>query len=470
LPWKAFTSFDSVYPGCSRYQLRLQHVIFHPGLKSQQKYLKGNGLVAQQFFPLAASQQNLLRLLLVRMIVFACQLVALLYAYLVLSLTLNYLYILSTMVIFVLINFAVFLRLQKPWPISDPEFLGHLLLDIVGLSILLYLTGGASNPFVSYYLVPITIAAAILPWSYTWALAALCLLCYTFLLFFYMPLPALMAMDMSADSMLPGLHVMGMWFNFLVSAGLITYFVVKMAATLREQQNTLTQYREDNLRDEQILAVATQAAGTAHELGTPLNTMAVLVKEMADEQVGNPELSKQLGIIDQQIKRCKSSLKELVNQADFREAGKAKTLALQDFINLLINQWQLIRPEIKLTLNMPKVETSPVISADATLQQAIINILNNAADASPQGIEVSVEWNENNWLLKVRDFGEGIAEGFTEQLGSGIITTKEDGLGVGLVLSQASINRLKGTVKLYTHREQGAVTEVCLPLPGAVHE
>lgn len=421
--------------------------------------------MAQQFFPLAASQQNLRRLLIVRIIVFACQLVALLYAYRFLSMELNYLLILTTMVIFILINFAVFLRLNKPWPITDPEFLGHLLLDIVGLSILLYLSGGASNPFVSYYLVPITIAAAILPWSYTWALAALCLLCYSFLLFFYMPLPALMAMEMSSGSMLPGLHVMGMWFNFLVSAGLITYFVVKMAATLREQQDKLTQYREDNLRDEQILAVATQAAGTAHELGTPLNTVAVLIKEMAEEQSADAELSRQLSIIEQQIKRCKNSLKELVNQADFREAGKAKTLPLQDFINVLINQWQLIRPEIKLTLKMPDAESSPVISLDVTLQQAIINILNNAADASPAGIEVSVEWDNMNWTLKVRDYGEGITDELAEQLGSGIITTKEGGLGVGLVLSQASINRLKGTVKLYPHEEKGAVTEVCLPLP-----
>jgi len=216
--------------------------------------------------------------------------------------------------------------------------------------------------------------------------------------------------------------------------------------------------------------VATQAAGTAHELGTPLNTVAVLVKEMADEQSADSELSRQLAIIEQQIKRCKNSLKELVNQADFREAEKAKSLPLQDFINVLINQWQLIRPEITMTLKMSDAESSPVISLDVTLQQAIINILNNAADASPQGIEVSVEWDSSNWTLKVRDYGEGITDEFAEQLGSGIITTKEDGLGVGLVLSQASINRLKGTVKLYPHKEKGAVTEVCLPLPALNHE
>ncbi len=373
------------------------------------------------------------------------------------------------MVVFVLINVGVFLRLNKPWPISDPEFFGHLLLDILGLSVLLYLSGGANNPFVSYYLVPITIAAAILPWRYTWALAGLCLLCYSLLLFFYIPLPALMA-NMSNDSMLPGMHITGMWFNFLVSAGLITYFVVKMAATLREQQNKLTRYREDNLRDEQILAVATQAAGTAHELGTPLNTVAVLVKEMATNKPSEEEYRQQLTIIEQQIARCKSSLKELVNQADFRAAGQSKPQNLNEFINVLLNQWQLIRPEISLTLSMPEAGDAPVIAADATLQQAIINILNNAADASPGGIEVDVQWNDSSWTLKVRDYGEGINEELAEQLGSSITTTKEHGLGVGLVLSQASINRLKGTVKLYPHMENGAVTEINLPLQNKEQE
>ena len=177
------------------------------------------------FFPLAASQQNLRRLLLIRIIVFACQLIALLYAYAVLDLSLNYTLILCTMLGFVLINFAVLLRLRRAWQITDLEFLVHLLMDIAGLSILLYLSGGASNPFVSYFLVPITIAAAILPWTYTCTVLALCIVAYSLLLFFYQPLPAVMSMDMGENSMLPGLHIMGMWFNFLVSA--VPYVISK---------------------------------------------------------------------------------------------------------------------------------------------------------------------------------------------------------------------------------------------------
>src|SRR5690606_25666243 len=129
----------------------------------------------------------------------------------------------------------------------------------------------------------VTIAAATLPALYTWAVAALALAGYTLLLFFYQPLPALMPLEGTADVhamhageasvfTLANLHVVGMWFNFLVSAILITWFVVKMAGEIRAQQERLSRYREDTLRNEQILAVATQAAGTAHEMGTPLGT------------------------------------------------------------------------------------------------------------------------------------------------------------------------------------------------------
>ncbi len=418
------------------------------------------------FFSLAASQQNLKNLLIIRLIILLCQLLALFYSYSFLSLSLNYFLIISTMVLLQIINCGLLVRLGKPWPITDLEFLGHLLVDIIGLSVLLYLTGGASNPFVSYFLVPITIAAAVLPWAYTWALAALCLCCYSFLMFIYQPLPQLMSMTMDDQTVMPNLHVVGMWFNFLVSAGLITFFVVKMASALREQERTLTNYREENLRNEQIIAVATQAAGTAHELGTPLNTMSVLVKEVATELSGNEDLSKQLGIMQDQIQRCKSSLRELVNQADFREAAKVKTIPLVDFINLLVNQWQLIRPEANLRLNFQLSKNSPMIKSDSTLQQAIINILNNAADASPEGIEANVLWGKTHWTIQVRDFGEAINPELAQKLGSSIVTTKEHGMGVGLVLSQASINRMRGTVKLYAHPEKGAVTEIQLPLLG----
>ncbi len=152
---------------------------------------------------------------------------------------------------------------------------------------LLYLNGGATNPFVSLYLVPLAISAATLSVRFTVALAAFCLVAYSLLMFYYHPLQILSpnhemvlnsehhTMHMT-DGNPVNWHVVGMWLNFVLSTLLISYFVLRMARALRAQDAELSAIREKQLRDEQLLGIATLAAGTLHELGTPLATMTLL--------------------------------------------------------------------------------------------------------------------------------------------------------------------------------------------------
>ena len=423
-----------------------------------------------RFFPLAAAQQNLKRLLLIRLIVFICQGVALFYTWSILGLELEYGFILSVLLLVLVVNSALLMRLDSTRSITDVEFSAHLLFDILTLALLLYLSGGANNPFVSFFLVPITISAAILPWMYTWVLTGISLVAYSLLLFIYQPLPELMPMGMAQDGSTPNLHIIGMWFNFLVSAVLITFFVVKMAVEIRKQEDALSHYREENMRNEQILAVATQAAGTAHELGTPLNTMALLVREMTHDCQDPEQLKKDLNTLETQIDVCKHSLKSMVNRADFRHAGLEKTLPVTVFIEQVREQWSLMRPEVSLTVLESGTDKAPTVSADATLQQAIVNIMNNAADASPEGIDLEIDWDDEKWILKVRDYGDGINEEVVQYLGTEIISDKDKGMGVGVILSQASINRLGGRVIISSHPEKGTVTEIQMPVQYRVKE
>ncbi|MDR2214961.1 MAG: hypothetical protein LBE59_03875, partial [Nevskiaceae bacterium] len=241
-----------------------------------------------------ALQSNLQRLFVIRCIVFVLQLAALLYAWKAMHLALDYGLIFTIFFTLTLVNGALYWRLQQHRQPRASELVAHLLIDVLGLSLLLYFTGGASNPFVSYLLVPVTIAAATLSFGYTLALVVCALASYSLLLFFHAPLPALMPDEAAPMHHEAGagiglvtdaanLHIWGMWFNFVVSAALITFFVVRMAADNQRQQARLRQYREDTLRNEQILAVATMAAGTAHELGTPLGSMAVVLKDLRQQ-------------------------------------------------------------------------------------------------------------------------------------------------------------------------------------------
>ena len=191
------------------------------------------------------------------------------------------------------LNAGTWWRLGYAKPASDLELLIQLLLDMTILTGLFYATGGYTNPFVWMYLLPLTIAAVALPWRHTWFVAGLAVVCYSALMFWYQPLP-MVAMDMSATGMEDmhmthmqhnsgfSVHLLGMWAGFVVSAGVIAFFVERMGRTLREYDQLISKARERALESERMLALGSLATGAAHELGTPLATMAVLTRELSD--------------------------------------------------------------------------------------------------------------------------------------------------------------------------------------------
>ncbi len=157
------------------------------------------------------------------------------------------------------------------------ELFGQLVVDLVALGILLYLSGGAANPLISFLLVPVAVAALSLPGRLTAAVALLAVAIYTLLMWFYLPLPVADA-ERAAR-----LHLGGMWLTFVVSATMIAWFVARMTASIRERDARLAAAREQALRDERVVALGALAAGAAHELGTPLATMAVVVGELEQD-------------------------------------------------------------------------------------------------------------------------------------------------------------------------------------------
>jgi two-component system, sensor histidine kinase RegB len=436
----------------------------------------------RSFSPLTALHSNLMRLLAIRAIVSICQWLALGYAWAALALPLIYWAIALILGLSLVLNLLVWWRLHHTWAVTESEFAGHLLLDMLVLSLLLYLTGGANNPFVSYLLVPVIIAAAALSRGYTLAVAGTGVACYTLLLFFFEPLPQLSpgltdsitaSHDLhehsapAADNGLVNalnLHVAGMWVNFLVSAGLITWFVTRMAGEIRHQDAQLARLREESLRDEQIMSVAIQAAGTAHELGTPLNTMAIVLGEMEQEHANNLAALKDVSLLQRQVRQCKESLRRLVNEADYGKAAHGQWQPLKVLVEEILDRWRLLRPEVKLELTEPVIAPAPWVRLDGSLRQAMLNLLDNAADVSPSRIDMRLFWSTSTWGMVIRDYGPGLPPELQEKAGMGLFSNKPGGMGVGLMLSQASINRLGGSVTLQNHPEGGTVTTVSMPL------
>jgi two-component system sensor histidine kinase RegB len=368
-------------------------------------------------------------------------------------------YLLGILFVFSLIHALTFLRLKKQLPVTELEFFIQLMLDILCFSFLFYFSGGANNPFISYLLVPICISAATLPWRYTWLTSISSLVSYSLLLFFYIPLPLFEINHHQQTTM--NWHIIGMWFNFTLSAILITYFVVKMARTLEEQNRTLSALREDELRNQQLMAVAMLAAGAAHEMNTPLSTMTILLSELRDEHKDNPNLMADLDILKTQVKHCAVTLKQLVQDSSEANEGKFKQQHVKDFCDSIINRWQLMRPNIIFLSSFNQIMENSIIH-DPRLDFAIINLLNNAADASPDGIQLEVYSEQHQLVWHIIDSGHGINPNL--QPGKMILSTKEQGLGIGLLLAYAAIKNVGGSVNQTSNPSRGTTTEIRLPL------
>ncbi len=412
------------------------------------------------------SGKNLQRLFQLRVIAIIFQIIVFWAVYSLIELKLPWIAIISTIFILAALNFFTWVRLRYPWPVTYPEFFAQLLIDVAGLTALLYFSGGSTNPFISLYLLPLTIAATVLPWYYTWGMAVITISCYTVLLFKYIPFPHDHLDDHSRHMFEFNLHISGMWLTFVLSTLLITSFVVRMNASIRDRDKELSRSRERALQNEQIIALGTLAAGAAHELSTPLSTMAIITGELQQDFPGNIEFQNNIRILRDQISLCKQTLTHLLADAGQTRVEEGDGQPVDLFLQRVIDKWQLIRPSVKFTYQCKGIKPAPVIMNTHLLSQSILNLLNNAADASTQQVTITSHWNEKQLHLEILDDGAGLNTEAAEHAGEPFFTSKGpgQGFGIGLFLANTNIERFGGSIRLFNRPEGGACTHVTIPV------
>jgi two-component system sensor histidine kinase RegB len=355
-------------------------------------------------------------------------------------------------------NLLTLARLKKPAAESDSELFAQLGVDITALSVLLFFSGGAANPFVSLYLPSIAVAAAALPRRLAWAVAALCMAAYSLLALVNIPL-ALPDAERATR-----LHLGGMWLIFVVSTVLITWVVARMTAAIRNRDLELAAAREEALRNERVIALGSLAAGAAHELGTPLATMAVLAGEMARQPGATADMKADLALLREQIENCKGIITSLAERAGQTRAEGGRASGIDRWLEEVIAHWKRLRPHAGVDVRLHGTSPAPQIVGEATLEQALLNLFNNAADAASSNVEIEAEWNARTLRVEVRDRGAGIDETVLLNAGRAFITTRPQGTGIGLFLAHAAVERFGGRIVLANRDGGGAVTRIELPL------
>jgi two-component system sensor histidine kinase RegB len=333
---------------------------------------------------------------------------------------------------------------------------GHILVDVTVLTWMVAWSGGVANPFGSLFLILIALAALALPLRWTLAVAAACLIGYAVSGIFGLPLPAgyFTAMQM---------HQWGVVCNFLLSATVVLVFATRLAIALRRREHELSLLRERFVRNEGIVALATHAASVAHELNTPLATMTLLADDIAD-QTESPELRDDVDTLRELLVQCRERVLALARPASGQLRGR-------DSVTLpkVLEQWRLVRPTITLKRN----DDAPLqLPLDPGIGHLLMVLLNNAADAGEQAerpqVDLTLRIEGSDLIGEVRDYGRGFDAREAVLPGTLFNSGKTQGMGVGLALSHATIERLDG--ELWMRPANGAGTRVGFRLPLASPE
>ncbi len=373
--------------------------------------------------------------------------------------------IIAAEVIFQLFNHF---SIAKKTAVNSSEIFTHIIFDSLVLAALVYFSGGASNPFIYLLLVPVALGTMMLKPVFLLLVSVLELILYSLLHVYKLPLEVAESSPLLSFH----LHLVGMWINFGFTVILIATFGMLARNAMTRQQEKIRSFREKQLKDEQILSLGIMSASAAHELGTPLSTMAVIVDDLKHDNKAT-EILQDMELLAQQISICRDTIQDLSEKSQLTRkkinnlANKSYSLNLQ--LQTLVDIWLVYRPKVDVSCEWSKDLTLNTTQLSISVEQAITNLLDNAADASQEANETAVNIagfiGNNNLIIEIIDFGSGISEELKQSLGHFIQTTEKQGnLGWGLFLSNASLERAGGSVQLQAEENGGTLTRITLPL------
>lgn len=365
-------------------------------------------------------------------------------------------------------NAASQLRWRIHRDVSNGELFVALLVDVAMLTAQLYLSGGAANPFVFLYLLQVILGAVLLEaWS-TWTIVGITSVCFAGLAIFSGPLE--LPIDHGNGLLSP--YILGMLICFGLNAALLVIFISRISRNLRARDARLAALRERAAEEEHIVRMGLLASGAAHDLGTPLATLSVILGDWRRMPAftANPELLQEIGEMQAQLQRCKTILSGILLSAGEARGESSLETTVSTFLDDLAEEWRSTRPVLAFEYENRFGHDLPMVS-DSALKQTICNVLDNALQASPDWVRLEAIHDDDTLRLTVTDAGPGFAPGMLADFGKPYLSTKgrpEGGLGLFLVVNV--IRTLGGKVSARNRPEGGAEVTLTLPLAAIILE
>lgn len=402
---------------------------------------------------------NMRQLMQLRWIAVAGQTLTILFVHFVLRVPLPIAEMLGVALLLATANFVA-LMAQPHHRVRNGEVMVALLFDMGALTLQLYFSGGAANPFISLYLLQVVLGAILLPPASVAILVGLAGLGYALLSITYVPL-------VLPDRLLAGgadLFAIGRWIGFVMVAALLVLFIVRISRNLHDRDAHLADLRQRAAEEEGIVRMGLFASGAAHELGTPLGSLSVILADwrrvpaIADD----PQLAGEVEEMQAEVRRCKAIVSDILHSAGQPRGEAMERARAAAWLDEIAEAWRPTHPQVPLGYSRDGVDTA-AIATDPALRQAVWNLLDNAAEASPTGVGLIVTAEGGMLSIAVRDFGPGFAPDALAGVGKPYRSSKGAGHGLGLFLATNVARRLGGRLEA-RNLDSGAEVRILLPL------
>ncbi|MFD1789761.1 ATP-binding protein [Sphingomonas floccifaciens] len=410
----------------------------------------------------SAAAENMRQLVQLRWIAVAGQTATILFVHFALGVPLPVLQMLAVVGALALANLLATIALPRH-RVRTIEIMIALLIDMLALTLQLYFSGGAANPFIALYLLQVVLGAILLPPPAAVVLVAATGASYALLTLRAVPL--LLPSGLIADA--ADLFAIGHWIAFVMVAGLLVMFIARIRRNLSARDAHVADLRQHAAEQDGIVRMGLFASGAAHELGTPLGTLSVILADwrrmpaIADD----PGLAADVAEMQGEVGRCKAIVSDILQSAGQPRGEAMERASARLFLDDCVRTWGRLHPDVPLVYR-PRGLDDVSIAVDPALRQAIWNLLDNAAEVSPHAVELAATVEAPQLVVTVSDDGPGFSADVLEGVGKLYRSTKGQGHGLGLFLATNLARQLGGQLEARNSPHGGAEVRLLLPIAG----
>ena len=360
---------------------------------------------------------------------------------------------LSIILLSVVINFYSYLEERKNKSISNIKAFLFLLFDTLQLGFLLFLTGGIVNPFSILILAPVITSASYLPALMTVILSTISIIIIILLNFYFIPL------DLGNEFYLPEIYNFGLVASLIITVIFIAIYAYLFASSSRKISNALSVSKLQILNQKKITEVGSLSAATAHELGTPLNTIFLVLNDLLKEKklIEDKNIVKDIILLKSQAERCKEILQKLSKNPLKIKDKFLEKVKITDLIKI---NFEKFNNDKKLNIKKTLITDEPEIVYKDEIMYALGNIIQNAIFYSKKIVTAELNYTKLNLKIIITDDGTGFSKDIIDKLGEPYISKNNQGMGLGIFIAKNLIENMGGKLNFYNSKDENAVVEI----------